>query len=736
MIQVPWNTSVIDSRAHAPCLIALTKSSLGHMMLVVTMAAYHSMSVVVTKLNARQKEAVHYIDGPLLVLAGAGSGKTSVITRKIAWLIQECGILPTRIAAVTFTNKAAREMKTRVGNLLKGTDSKGLSISTFHTLGLTILRKELVACGYKPGFSIHDSEDSLNLIRESLRGHKGVVPESVQWQISAWKNALVSPEQAAAGSNGDMLLTTAARAYAEYQRSLKAFNALDFDDLILQPVHLLRDHPEVRARWQQQVRYLLVDEYQDTNAGQYELVKLLVGSGGGFTVVGDDDQSVYAWRGARPENLHQLKDDYSNLKVIKLEQNYRCTGRILKAANQLIVNNPHLFEKRLWSEHGFGDPVRVLACRDDEHEAERVISELMHHKFLHNTDHREYAILYRGNHQARQFERVLREQRIPYYLSGGLSFFERTEVRDIMAYLKLLANPDNDSAFLRVVNTPRREIGAATLEKLSAYAQGRGLSLFAASFELGLAQHLNDRQLATLNRFCVWLSGLADRAREEKPAAVLHSLLSDIAYDTWLKETCDNLEAAEKRMQNVLELTGWLTRLAKQEQQDEPSAFADGIEARAAHQGGRDSGFAELVAHLSLIGMLDNEDDDNNNNQVSLMTLHAAKGLEFPHVFIVGMEEGLLPHRVTLEGEDSQTAIEEERRLAYVGITRAKKTLSFSYALRRKRYGEVLSCEPSRFLNELPADDLQWEGKNSNVNPEQKQDRGASHVAHLRHLLG
>ena len=672
------------------------------------------------KLNARQKEAVRYLDGPLLVLAGAGSGKTSVITRKIAWLIQECGIQPARVAAVTFTNKAAREMKTRVSEQLKGTDAKGLAISTFHTLGLTILRKELAASGYKPGFSIHDSEDSLNLIRESLRGHKGVTPESVQWQISAWKNALLSPEQAAAGSNGDTLLSSAAQVYAEYQRSLKAFNALDFDDLILQPVHLLRDHAEVRTRWQQLVRYLLVDEYQDTNAGQYELVKLLVGDGGALTVVGDDDQSVYAWRGARPENLHQLKDDYTNLKVIKLEQNYRCTGRILKAANTLIANNPHLFEKRLWSEHGFGDPVRVLACRDDEHEAERVVSELMHHKFLHNTDHRDYAILYRGNHQARQFERVLREQRIPYYLSGGLSFFERTEVRDIMAYLKLLANPDNDSAFLRVVNTPRREIGAATLEKLSAYAQGRNLSLFAASFEMGLAQHLNDRQLAALKRFCVWLSDLADRAKEEQPATVLSSLLSDIAYDTWLKETCDSLEAAEKRMQNVLELTGWLTRLAKQVQEDEPSTFA------------------ELVARLSLIGMLDNEDDDNNNDQVSLMTLHAAKGLEFPHVFIVGMEEGLLPHRTSIaEGaENADTAIEEERRLAYVGITRAKTTLAFSYAKQRKRYGEVVSCEPSRFLNELPADDLQWEGKGSNVNPEQKQERGAAHVAHLRNLLG
>jgi ATP-dependent DNA helicase Rep len=443
---------------------------------------------------------------------------------------------------------------------------------------------------------------------------------------------------------------------------------------------------------------------------------LLAGESGAFTAVGDDDQAIYGWRGASADNLALLARDFPALKVVKLEQNYRCSGRILKLANQLIANNPHLFEKRLWSEHGFGDPVRVLACRDDEHEAERVVSELMHHRFLHRGEHRDYAILYRGNHQARLFERVLREQRIPYYLSGGLSFFERTEVRDIMAYLKLVANPDDDGAFLRVVNTPRREIGASTLEKLTGYAQGRGISLFAASFEVGLAQHLGDRPMAALRRFTVWLSDLHDQAQEQEPAAVLKTLLGDIAYAEWLKETCDSVEAAEKRMENVLELTGWLTRLAKQDA-DEPSTFA------------------ELVAKLSLIGMLDN-DDDGQADQVSLMTLHAAKGLEFPHVFIVGMEEGLLPHRSSLEEDaDNFAAIEEERRLAYVGITRAKKTLAFTYAKQRKRYGELVQCEPSRFLNELPADDLQWDGK-STATPEQKQERGNAHLAHLRNLLG
>ena len=668
-----------------------------------------------TDLNPRQKEAVRHLDGPLLVLAGAGSGKTSVITRKIAWLIQEQGFEPARVAAVTFTNKAAREMKTRVGELLKGNATKGLSISTFHTLGLTILRKELALSGYKPGFSIHDAEDAQNLVRELCRGQKGIEPERVQWQISAWKNALLSPDTAAIEAAGDAFKLAAAHTYTGYQRALKAYNALDFDDLIFQPVELLRQHAELRERWQRQIRYLLVDEYQDTNAAQFELVKQLTGKDGDFTVVGDDDQSIYAWRGARPENLDQLKMDYPNLKVIKLEQNYRCSGRILKAANAVITNNPHLFEKKLWSELGFGDPLRVLACSDEEHEAERVISELMHHKFLHRSKNSDYAILYRGNHQARMFERILREQRIPYYLSGGLSFFERTEVRDIMAYLKLVANPDDDTSFLRVVNTPRREIGPSTLEKLSAYAQSRALSLYAATFEIGLAQTLGERPQAALRRFTTWLSDIHDQAQEADTATVVKELLADIAYDTWLKETCDSLEIAEKRMENVLDLTGWLARLAKQDAEETPT-------------------FAELVAKLSLIGMLDNDEDDRSD-QVSLMTLHAAKGLEFPHVFLVGMEEGLLPHRVSIEGEDNQAGIEEERRLTYVGITRAKKTLTFTYAKQRKRYGEVVKCQPSRFLNELPADDVQWEGR-STASPEQKQERGSAHLAHLRNILG
>lgn len=650
---------------------------------------------------------MRYTKSPLLVLAGAGSGKTAVITHKIALLIRERGIAPDHISAVTFTNKAAREMKTRIAGLLAGTGTKGLMISTFHTLGLNILRQDGTHAGYQRGFSIYDAADSLALIRELLRTNTG---EEVQRHISNWKNALIDPGRALIDAGNDPLAAQAARIYPEYQRHLKACNALDFDDLILQPLMLLRENPAVLSSWRERIHYLLVDEYQDTNACQYELVKQLVGDRGALTVVGDDDQSIYAWRGARPENLYQLEKDFPDLKVIKLEQNYRSSGRILKAANHLIRLNPHVHEKKLWSDLGYGDPIRVIVSRDEEHEADRVVAQLLHHKFVNRTEFRDYAILYRGNHQARLFERVLREQRVPYYLSGGTSFFERSEIRDVMAYFRLIANPGDNNAFLRIANTPRREIGAATLEGLGQYAAQRSLNLTDASFELGLAQHLNDRQLSALRRFTTWLSDCAGRAQESEPAALAREVLVDIGYETWLQDTSDSLPAAEKRMQNVHELLGWMQRLSSQD--DEQT-------------------FSELVARICLIGMLDNDEPEPGADQVSLMTLHAAKGLEFPHVFIVGMEEGLLPHRNSIE----QDTIEEERRLVYVGITRARKTLSFSIARRRKRHGEISDCEPSRFLPELPADDLQWEDEGGSTDPQQRQERADAHLANLRGLL-
>jgi len=666
------------------------------------------------KLNPQQKAAAQYINGPLLVLAGAGSGKTSVITRKIAWLIRDYGIPPRNIVAVTFTNKAAREMKTRVADLMDGQHSKELQISTFHSFGLKILREHLEEIGYRPGFSLYDGEDSQALLSKLLRGQysgKNNPAEAVRYQISMWKNNLISPAEAPLAAGGESIQDVAARVYGEYERHLQAYNAMDLDDLILKPVRLFQNQPEILEEWRRRVRYLLVDEYQDTNLCQYELVKLLAGSRGMLTVVGDDDQSIYTWRGAHPENLKQLQQDFPLLKVVKLEQNYRSTGRILKAANALIANNPHIFEKSLWCDRDYGESLRVLRARGDEHEAERVVSELLYHKFKHNTDFRDYAILFRENNQSRVLERVLRERRIPYFLSGGTSFFDKTEIKDVMAYLRLMCNPGDDNAFLRVINTPRREIGPATLELLAAHAAEIGTSLLQASMDPGIDTKLTARQETTLRSFTHWLMEMITKSEDEEPAKLVCDMLADLHYEDWLKDTCNDHKIAQRRMENVLELVGWIQRLARQEE---------------------DMTLSDLVARLTLSGILDKGDQENPGDLVSLMTVHAAKGLEFPHVFIVGMEEGLLPHHQS----QSDAGVEEERRLAYVAMTRARQTLTFSFVDRRKRGGEVISCEPSRFLKEMPADDLKWEEPDREPDPQAMLGRADVYLANLRNMLG
>ena len=665
-----------------------------------------------SELNSRQREAVRYIDSPLLVLAGAGSGKTRVITAKIGYLAEQCGIEPRHITAVTFTNKAAREMKERVAKVLGNGQDNGPRISTFHTLGLNILRQELKRLGYKAGFSIFDQQDSAALLKDLLRKqNQGEESEinAAQWTISAWKNDLVTPEEALSHAEND-LQTAQALLYAAYQRSLKAFNAVDFDDLILIPVNLFRDHPDVLDQWQNRIRYLLVDEYQDTNQAQYELVKLLAGVRAAFTVVGDDDQSIYAWRGARPENLARLQTDFPRLKLIKLEQNYRSSGRILKSANQLISKNPHVFEKKLWSELGPGPELRVLECRNEEQEAEKTVSEIIHLKFTAKADNRDFAILYRGNHQAKLFEKALRTHNIPYFLSGGTSFFARAEVKDAMAYLRLLANPDDDSAFLRIVNTPRREIGPNTLEKLAGYAQERGSALLPACGELGLQSLLNSRAFDRLQHFAQLIHHYAQKA-DADPVTAFRGLIREIDYLDWLKENASSDAVAERRMENVTDLMDWLKALQNGELQEKT--------------------LPEMVNHLTLMDLLERQNEEEQQDQVHLMTLHAAKGLEFPHVFLVGMEEELLPHRSSIE----ENNIEEERRLAYVGITRAQRSLTMTYAAKRKRFGEMIPSEPSRFLQELPEEDLVWEGRGSQLSKEQKQERGSAHLANLKSLL-
>jgi len=665
-----------------------------------------------SKLNPQQQAAVKIIDHPLLVLAGAGSGKTRVITEKIAYLVKQ-GIPARHIAAVTFTNKAAREMKSRVSKLLDDQQSRGLRVSTFHSLGLDILRAEYLTLSYKAGITLFDEQDKQTLLR-NLISHSTKECDIDQldrysWQIGQWKNAFITPEQSLLIASPEEY--PAAHLYVDFTRSLKAYNAVDFDDLILLPVLLLQDHPKILEKWQNKIRYLLVDEYQDTNVTQYQLVKLIAGNLGRFTVVGDDDQSIYAWRGASPKNLEQLQKDYTRLQVIKLEQNYRSTGRILKVANQLIANNPHAFEKKLWSELGYGDALRVLSHRDELIEAQQIVSELIHHKFKTGNDYKDYAILYRGNHQSRLFERGLRENNIPYFISGSTSFFAYSEIKDMLAYLRMFVNQNDDAAFLRIINTPKREIGPTTLEKLGAYANERHISLFAASTELGLAQKLSEKSVQRLQKFSDWVLDTADRIERGDTFDVIEQCINQIGYEQWLRENSKTKESAERKMKNVFELIEWLKRIA-----DKQTSGTNSL--------------SEIVAKIMLMDIMERNQEQEASDQVSLMTLHAAKGLEFPHVFLIGMEENILPHQNSIDTDN----IDEERRLAYVGITRAQQTLTFSYCTHRKRYGEIVECEPSRFLSELPEDDLEWVNKKQ-LAPEVIKERGKASLANLKTML-
>ena len=666
------------------------------------------------KLNHQQQQAVEYINGACLVLAGAGSGKTRVIINKIAYLISQCGYLPKQIAAVTFTNKAAREMRERVAHSIGKEQSKGLTISTFHTLGFEILKREHKLLGFKSGMTLFDEHDQLALLKhllpENVAEDKDLLKALIS-TISNWKNDLLSPEMAVhhCKSEQDRVFS---HFYQLYQNQLKAYNALDFDDLIMLPVLLFRQFPEALARWQQKIRYLLVDEYQDTNTSQYELIKLLVASHKNFTVVGDDDQSIYSWRGAKPQNMQRLREDF-DLKVIKLEQNYRSSQRILHCANILIDNNEHIFDKRIFSELGEGEKLNVIEAKNEEHEAERIVGEIIAHRFSKKTKYKDYAILYRGNHQSRLLEKLLMQNRIPYKISGGTSFFSRTEIKDMMAYLRLVVNQDDDAAFLRIVNTPKREIGAATLEKLGLLANEKQVSLFETIFDFELIHRLTPKPYQALQDFARWIVEIADQAERADPIEAIKDLLAKIQYEAYLYETAVSPKAAEMQSRNVQTLFEWVQSMLEGNEIEEPMNLV------------------QVVNRLTLRDMLERGEDDDEADQVQLMTLHASKGLEFPHVFLIGMEEGILPHQTSLD-EDN---VEEERRLAYVGITRAQQTLTFSLCKERRQYGEIIKPEPSRFLLELPQDDLVWENEKPQMTEEQKVEKTSANIANLMAML-
>ncbi|AKD40982.1 DNA helicase Rep [Pasteurella multocida] len=667
------------------------------------------------KLNKQQQQAVEYVTGPCLVLAGAGSGKTRVIINKIAYLVAKCGYVPCQIAAVTFTNKAAREMKERVAHSIGKEASRGLIVSTFHTLGFDMIKREYKQLGFKANMTLFDEHDQYALLKELtadlLCEDKDLLRELIS-VISRWKNDLVLPPQAKQLAR-DHKQQIFAACYDRYNQQIRAYNALDFDDLIMLPSLLLQQNDAVRTKWQQKIRYLLVDEYQDTNTSQYELIKLLVGERACFTVVGDDDQSIYSWRGAQPQNMMRLKTDFPHLNVVKLEQNYRSTQRILHCANILIDNNDHVFAKKLFSTLDQGEKLQVIEAKNEEEEAERVVGELIAHRFMRKTKYKDYAILYRGNHQSRLLEKVLMQNRIPYKISGGTSFFSRAEIKDMMAYLRLVVNQDDDAAFLRIVNTPKREIGTVTLQKLGELAHEKHCSLFEAIFDFELIQRITPKAYNALQHFGQWIVQLSDEVIRSEPERVIRSMLAQLHYEEYLYEYATSPKAAEMQSKNVATLFDWVAEMLKGNDIDEPITLN------------------QVVTRLTLRDMLERGEEDDESDQVQLMTLHASKGLEFPHVFLIGMEEGILPHQTSID-EDN---VEEERRLAYVGITRAQQTLTFSLCKERRQFGELLKPEPSRFLAELPTDDVQWERDKPPLTQEQVRENTATQLANLRAIL-
>ena len=663
------------------------------------------------KLNPQQQAAVEYLGGALFVLAGAGSGKTRVITEKIAYMITQAGYKPHHIAAITFTNKAAKEMQERVSARLGREQTRGLTVCTFHSLGMRILREEAQHIGYKKNFSILDASDSARIIGELLGSTGREAVFKAQHQISLWKNNLQTPEVAFQAADDDWAKQIA-QVYAAYQTTLAHYQAVDFDDLIRLPTLLLQQNAEARLKWQQRLQYLLIDECQDTNACQYALMRALVGLEGRFTAVGDDDQSIYAWRGANMENLRRLQEDYPQIKIIKLEQNYRSTARILKVANHVIANNPKLFPKTLWSQLGEGEVVRVVACQSETHEAEFVAQQIARNKLIYGANFADFAILYRGNHQARVFEDALRSARIPYQISGGQSFYDKAEIKDVLSYLRLLANPDDDPAFLRAATTPKRGIGDTTLGKLNDYAKQHECSLFQAAQSMDALAALNAKNREAVQQFVYLMQDYQARAAADNAGEVVQALLQEIGYEAYLTGAEESGKAAEIRWKNVQDLAGWL---AKKGEEGEKNLI-------------------ELTQTIALMTLLEGR-DDGEVDAVKMSTLHASKGLEYPFVYLVGCEEGLFPHADSVEAG----ALEEERRLMYVGITRAKQQLTLTHCIKRKRQGTFVFPEPSRFINEMPQSDLDILGRKGGkpiVSKEEGRERLGNMLAALKAKTG
>ena len=667
-----------------------------------------SAASVQAGLNLAQQEAVNYLHGPCLVLAGAGSGKTRVITHKIGRLIQS-GLKAEQIAAITFTNKAAAEMRERAKTLI-GKQAKGVLICTFHALGVRMLRQDGAALGLKPQFSILDSDDVTSIIKDAGGSTDAATARQWQWTISAWKNKGLNSAQAAEQANGDEERLVS-RVMARYEERLTAYQSVDFDDLIGLPLKLLQEHDAVRAKWQASLGHVLVDEYQDTNATQYEVLKLLVGERGRFTAVGDDDQSIYGWRGATLDNLKRLPQDYPQLKVVTLEQNSRSTSAILRAANNVIGPNPKLFPKTLFSELGEGEPVRVVDCDSEEHEAERVVARIQSLRAegtLQATggqyrEWKDFCVLYRANHMAKPFEKAFRKANIPYKVSGGQSFFDRAEIKDLCCWLRLLSNNNDDPAFMRSVTTPKRGIGHTTLGTLGTFASQYRLSLFEALFSNSLGSVLPAKAVGSLHEFGRYLNDLQYRANRtlgaEAAKVFLLDWLKEIDYQKHLFDGEDSEKVAAARWTNVLDFIDWMSQRCGGQIDDTAGVRLEN-EVKT---------LLEVVQTIALLSTISEREGDQN--VVTLSTLHAAKGLEWPHVVLAGVNEGLLPFKLdeddgtdAAKSENLALRLQEERRLMYVGITRAQRTLSVNWLRRRKKNRDTIAGIPSRFIAEMALD--------------------------------
>ena len=665
--------------------------------------------VPLTALNEAQRTAVTTTDGPLLILAGAGTGKTRVITTRVAYLIAR-GVDPSTILAVTFTNKAAAEMRDRLARMVAAESAKKVTMSTFHALCLRILRSGIDRLGYKNNFSIYDEGDQLGLIKKIITRtaakDEKLDPNVAKAAISKAKNNSWAPPK-----DDETLLGAV---FARYRDELKTANAVDFDDLLLLAVQLLEQHTDVQQRWREQFRYLMVDEFQDTNRLQLELVRLLADERQNVAVVGDDDQSIYGWRGAEVSNILEFEHHFPNPTIVKLEENYRSTNAILGTANSLIKNNPRRRAKRLWSSSGDGDKVRLVESPNDREEAQFVAEEIQRRHADHSEPWEDFAVLFRMNAQSRTLEENLRRLQIPYRIVGGKSFFDRREVKDLMAYMSVLVNPGADVNLLRIINTPSRGISAATVESALHWSVRQKCSLWEALQSNELLASFSNRTAASVKAFVELIDGYQTRILEplSDPAVIITKLIAEIEYGADLRRSCKSAEEASARELNFGDMLRDLAQFTRQSNKGLP-------------------GFLDEIV-LDQEREEEKQEDIEKKRGVTLITMHAAKGLEFRHVYLVGLEEGILPH----DRSKTDGTVDEERRLLYVGITRARQTLTLSYCRDRMKFGSASSCTPSSFIKELAPEVLDRIDLQKLLSTPVAEGTGKNRFAQMRAAIG